>query len=187
MSTRGCVAIKKGDGWLGLYNHFDSYPTGLGREVWEHIRGKDLKQFAEELLRFDDWRNYLNEGVCEYCGKKGLGQPHSISGMISVKRKDQVNAKKSETSSYVDPEAKNHEHGKLEDKITPKNVENTGLEWIYVIDPIRGTMTVYRVVYEMGSALVVEIDLRDSNSPDWQAIENKGDEIYREMINRKKR
>ncbi|MBC7219282.1 MAG: hypothetical protein H5T49_04030 [Hadesarchaea archaeon] len=79
MSTRGCVAIKTGTGWRGVYNHCDSYPSGLGKELWDHLKGKDLKKFAEELLRFDDWWNYLAEGVCPYCGRRGLSQPHSIS------------------------------------------------------------------------------------------------------------
>jgi hypothetical protein len=83
LSTRGCVAVKTGTGWRGVYNHSDSYPTGLGKELWEHLKGKDLKKFAEELLRFDDWRNYLAGGVCPYCGRRGLSQPHSIGGGIS--------------------------------------------------------------------------------------------------------
>jgi len=83
MSTRGCVAIRKKDGgWVGVYNHSDSYPTCLGKEVWNHLQGRDLKRFAEDLLRFDTWDNYLQEGVCPYCGKKGLSSPHSIGGEI---------------------------------------------------------------------------------------------------------
>ena len=88
MSTRGCVAIRRNDGgWIGVYNHSDSYPTGLGAEVWDHVqalrkRGKTLRQFAEELLKYDDWQNYLNGGVCPYCGRRGQGQPHSISSNI---------------------------------------------------------------------------------------------------------
>lgn len=85
MSTRGCVAIGTEAKWTGVYNHYDSYPTGLGKELWDHLRGKDLTKFAEEMLRYDDWRNYLNGGTCEYCGKKGQGQPHGISGVICVR------------------------------------------------------------------------------------------------------
>lgn len=81
MSTRGAVGIKQDVGWVAVYNHWDSYPTGLGQEVWQHLQGKDLHEFAKELLSYGDWREYLNEGVCKYCGKKA-GQPHSISGHI---------------------------------------------------------------------------------------------------------
>jgi hypothetical protein len=83
MSTRGCVAIRKKDGgWVGVYNHSDSYPTCLGKEVWDHLQGKNLKRFAGDLLRFDTWDNYLEGGVCPYCGKRGLSSPHSIRGEI---------------------------------------------------------------------------------------------------------
>jgi len=82
MSTRGAVAIKNGNGWLGVYNHWDSYPTALGKELWDYLHqdGIDLGQFAQELLRYDDWRNFRDGGICPYCGKVGMGQPHSITG-----------------------------------------------------------------------------------------------------------
>lgn len=86
MSTRGCIAIGTPQKWRGVYNHWDSYPTGLGVEVWQHVQtllksGRTLDDFAKDLLAYDDWRAYLNQGVCEYCGKK-TSQPHTISGVI---------------------------------------------------------------------------------------------------------
>lgn len=89
MSTRGSVAIGSPEKWRGVYNHWDSYPTGLGQEVWIHLQevlkdGKMLEEFARELLTYDDWRAYLNRGICEYCGKRTT-QPHSISGVISLR------------------------------------------------------------------------------------------------------
>jgi len=86
MSTRGCVAIGTPSKWRGVYNHWDSYPTVLGREIWQHLRsllnnGKTLQDFGRELLNYDDWRAYLRKGICEYCGKRTT-QPHSIEGVI---------------------------------------------------------------------------------------------------------
>jgi len=86
MSTRGCVAIGTPCSWRGVYNHWDSYPTGLGQDVWQHLQtilsnGGKLEEFACELLSYDDWRAYLRKGICEYCGKRTT-QPHSISGVI---------------------------------------------------------------------------------------------------------
>jgi hypothetical protein len=103
MSTRGCVAIGTPASWRGVYNHWDSYPTDLGKEVWEHLQallasGKTLEQFASELLRYDDWRAYLRKGLCEYCGK-GTTQPHSISGVIDC-RTDKRFKTKAEMRNY---------------------------------------------------------------------------------------
>jgi hypothetical protein len=89
MSTRGCVAIGTPAHWRSVYKHWDSYPTGLGQELWIHLQtllneGKNLNDFAREILSFDDWRAYLNRGICEYCGKRTT-QPHSISGAIFLR------------------------------------------------------------------------------------------------------
>ena len=89
MSTRGAIAVRKDgrkDGrWVGVYNHWDSYPTELGKELWDYLHqdGIDLKQFAQDLLKYDDWRNFRDGGICPYCGKVGQGQPHSIRGDIA--------------------------------------------------------------------------------------------------------
>ena len=92
MSTRGCVAIGTPANWRGVYNHWDSYPTGLGHEVWCHLQtvlkdGKTLEDFTREILTYDDWRAYLNRGICEYCGKRTT-QPHSISGTIFMRKEE---------------------------------------------------------------------------------------------------
>jgi len=125
MSTRGCVAIKKERTWEGVYNHFDSYPSGLGQDLWDYLQGKDLKEFAEELLNFGDWREYLNGGICEYCGKK-LGQPCNIS-VSNIDLVDRI--------GYPDPESKYHDHSNPDEpSMTPKNSDFLFIEWKYVVD-----------------------------------------------------
>lgn len=86
MSTRGFVGIGTADQWDARYNHYDSYPTGLGCDVWATarqflIRDGHLHSFAQELLRYTDWRQMATKGICEYCGRR-TGHPHSISGLI---------------------------------------------------------------------------------------------------------
>ncbi len=103
MSTRGCVAIGTPQEWRGVYNHWDSYPTALGKEVWSHLQallanGGSLDEFVREFLTYDDWRAYLRKGVCEYCGKKTT-QPHSISGVISL-REEKFSAKEEMRAYY---------------------------------------------------------------------------------------
>lgn len=146
MSTRGCVAIANGDGFRGVYNHFDSYPSGLGKELWDHLQGKDLEQFAKELLQYGDWREYLNGGVCEYCGKKA-GQPHSISGVIFAlpghEPVPEIQRNLSRTG-YPDPEAKHHEHVSAGDsQMTDQDADPLFIEWVYVLAPKNGCVTVF--------------------------------------------
>lgn len=82
MGTRGVVAVRTGPKtWKGVYNHWDSYPTGLGADVWAEITEHGIEKVAKEMLKYGDWREYKSKGICEYCGQK-VGQPHSISGKI---------------------------------------------------------------------------------------------------------
>jgi hypothetical protein len=73
MSTRGCVAVGTIRFWTGLYNHSDSYPGGLGKDVWTLARAHHqggayvtpeagLRVFGEALLRFTRWENFTTNG-----------------------------------------------------------------------------------------------------------------------------
>ena len=147
MSTRGVVAVRREDGgWSGVYNNSDSYPTELGKEVWRHFRAAldngRLHDACLELVQYDDWCNYLSGGVCPYCGKAGLGQPHSIRGDVYMAGV--------EGSSYPDPEAKGHSHGELGAKITSEENDPLFHEWVYVVDPFKQTIEVLASVREPG-------------------------------------
>lgn len=37
-STKGVIAGKNKKGWLGVYNHYDSYPSGLGQAIWDKVK-----------------------------------------------------------------------------------------------------------------------------------------------------
>ena len=117
----------------------------LGAALYEHLirrtlEGKTLAEIGDDILKFDDWRNYLKGGVCEYCGKIA-GQPHSIRGDIAT-------AKRSDSGKYPDPDAKYHEHGDLTDvraeQITSANPNPLFLEWVYIIDPKADVIHVLR-------------------------------------------
>ena len=188
MGTRGVVAIKQGDSWRGVYNHYDSYPEGLGADLFEHLQGKDLHQFAKDLMRFDDWRDYLGGGVCPYCGGVGLGQPHSISMAISE-------ATSSGSTKFPDPERKYHKHsydskkrGEIKANCTPDDEKNDALwwEWVYIVDP--DTATIRILTNCMASKLKVngtadyqwvevhELPI-DQKKVDWKKISKLGTEI----------
>ena len=58
MSTRGAWGIKKGDKLIVQYNHFDSYPTGLGEQIVE-----DLNEWYKDAP--EEWIKRLNEVLDE--------------------------------------------------------------------------------------------------------------------------
>lgn len=154
MGTRGCVALKKESGWEGVYNHYDSYPTCLGSELWKRIQEEGISKFAGSLLNFTTWRGYLSNGECKYCGKKGLGQPHSIQGEImgfdsDVGINPSPEIKKNiRSTGYPDPKAEYHEHELDGDTsvesthITNENPDPLFIEWVYIIDPDEKTLKI---------------------------------------------
>lgn len=88
MSTSGFVGIGTPDQFHARYNHYDSYPTGLGLEVWTTVQrflsdDGNLHGFARTLLGYTDWRQMEAGGICEYCGQR-TSQPHSISGVLGI-------------------------------------------------------------------------------------------------------
>lgn len=51
MGTRGVIARAKGDGWEGRYHHWDSYPRGLGKTLWDLYHGF-FNQDKEAMTKF---------------------------------------------------------------------------------------------------------------------------------------
>ncbi len=143
MSTRGVVGVVRSHlkggkvTWRGVYNHSDSYPTSLGRDVWEYFSMQtNLKASALGLLHFDDWRNFQDGGICEYCGKVGLGQPHSINGAMPGFLDGQ-----DVEHCYPDPHAQYHMHDTTPVKdrqfTSSKDCEKHNalfIEWLYIVD-----------------------------------------------------
>jgi hypothetical protein len=192
MSTRGCVAIKHGgkEQWLGVYNHSDSYPTGLGKELWDYLHQPEVNliRFSVELLKYGDWRDYLGGGICPYCGKVGFGQPCNIRGDIYLAGV--------EGKMFPDPDAKYHKHSDPDSKIrsTKAKYDALFIEWVYVVDPIARTITVLTSARDKGEhtesnsptnkwkapnycyANVIIIPL-DDTEPVWERIEEIGGAI----------
>jgi len=54
MATRGAIARETGEGkFTGVYQHWDSYPAGLGHELWDLYHGhfaEDLEQMLAVLI-----------------------------------------------------------------------------------------------------------------------------------------
>jgi hypothetical protein len=122
MGTNGCVAVGTLEKWVGVYNHYDSYPTRLGQEVWQYVRGIDLIGFGEELLKYDSWEHFKNKGVCPRCQEK-VGSPHSFK------------------------EHGEHEHNEFpfsKYHLTQDTADPVFIEWIYLIDPDEHMMHIFK-------------------------------------------
>jgi hypothetical protein len=68
----------------GVYNHWDSYPTELGAQVFNEARRRKMDALAALLTFYGDWRQVLSNSICQFCGKTA-GQPHSYNSVISGK------------------------------------------------------------------------------------------------------
>ena len=67
MSTRGAVGFRCGGVDKIAYNHWDSYPSGLGQPVLDYLKDKSLNELKDE---FEDINIVLE---CEECGWNGYG------------------------------------------------------------------------------------------------------------------
>lgn len=49
MGTRGIVAVAEAGSWRGFYNHYDSYPDGLGEQLLAAFRKHGLEKSVEKI------------------------------------------------------------------------------------------------------------------------------------------
>jgi len=80
MSTRGAVAWGNLEHWTGIYQHYDSYPSGLGQDVWDKIKEIGAGNLAEELQKHRSWDALLKGGQCPYCGQQATAG--NVSGVL---------------------------------------------------------------------------------------------------------
>ena len=77
MSTRSCIAERKGDHWEGVYHHSDGYPSGLGCYLFRLIRYQyngDVGRFLDGALKHDGGWSHIFPS--EYGGDlKKSGEP----------------------------------------------------------------------------------------------------------------
>jgi len=82
MSTRAVIAQRtEGDKWEGVYNHFDGYPSGLGRKIWDNFQKiyagetqtpeADIKKFIEEVIKGHSggWSTFPDACYCHTRGE----------------------------------------------------------------------------------------------------------------------
>lgn len=160
MGTRGVIAERHGQSWRGRYHHWDSYPTGLGKSLWHVIPGVfggNLEVALNFLLRQHtswstiqgaDWTKeagYIEDAKCRKCGKKYESGHEEKTGH------------KFEWPRSSDSGPKCHCHGSRNEKSGKYITEgdDCGVEWAYVLDKKKATLTVLRHIWrEKGTQYV---------------------------------
>jgi hypothetical protein len=193
MSTRGIIARKTGRrSWEGVYHHFDSYPTCLGKTIWDMIHN-EFNGNAEEFLKFaiDEhpagWSHIMDGNIfTEDFTKFEQGKQCYCHGYLA--ERDGISPDKSLLIRY--PECNRDPQERY--------LNCLFWEWIYVIDPKKNTMTIFcnydtkrkfkvkdtgedGTYYEYDSTMfafkkVTTVKL-DGPEPDWEKIEDK-EELY---------
>jgi len=191
---RGSVAIRQDAPddemkWLGVFINDNSNPIKFGSQLWAELQDhwRCLDRLAGMILDCAYWDEYKNGGLCPFCGKHGVGQPHAVSGHIFKLVKDN-----GEKSMAPDPNATWHNHILPQPTIKSENFKTDGLwiEWVYVIDPKTYSLEILKAVRDKGFHNTTRAGKKweqenyrynsvafcslFNDEPDWENIETRG-------------
>lgn len=158
MSTRAYIATKRNISntdkindfrWRGVYNHFDGYPDGLGKAIWDRVQeyAAGGRKMTDVLNAFVDieinghtsgWSSFASR-VC-YCH-----DPYFVM-------RDGVNHKKATD--------------------TNKDIDPLFIEWVYIIDPKKESMDVLKSIEKDGKYIHVYIKTIEftEKEPNWKEL-----------------
>ncbi len=201
---RGAVGIMTddADGWVGVYINDGSNPISFGSQLWNMLQAnwKCLDRWGKSLLECGYWEEFQNGGLCQFCGKFGVGQPHRIKGSVY----DQYHSM-GPKSLAPDPFCNGHTHLPAMPTVSSINEETDGLwvEWAYVLDPQTYNLSILRAVRSGGTFKVrpssmggmqieqpkckyYQLDTFNlmSPEPNWELIEEEGLKIAQYYFNK---
>jgi hypothetical protein len=186
-NRRGAIGIRTGRTWQATYNFADSTPLVLGPQIWKMLQEnwKSLERWGNQVLKYDYWDRYINDGICPYCGKTDVGKATRINGQLAL----QV----AQGELAPDPEAKRHVHKPHKPAMTfseNEEIEGLWVEWVYIVNPKDYMLEVLRSVREKGTFPVVQgmrswqqpyyryhsIGLFSlfGDEPDWERVQKSG-------------
>ena len=152
MSTRGVIAkVGEHEGeFSGVYHHWDSYCTGLGKALWAHLHG----HFKGDIARM------LHVLTVEHCGWSTICDKD-----FRLKPAYSNDFKKTNPACYC--------HGVRSEKVAPithAQMSDTDCDWAYIFDTDKRRMYVRDLNH--GAEMIVELD---GAEPDWEALECGGE------------
>lgn len=153
MSTRAIVAYKtKDDKWEGVFNHWDGYPSGLGKEIWEILHNDFIDNKGAIGI--------TNCGTPENAVKafidimiKGHGGGWSTFGKICH----------CHSPAFV------LRDGLTKMVLSEKDLKDTWCEYLYVLDPTKASMDIFTITGG-GTKLLKTVKLTGAE-PNWDKIE----------------
>jgi len=167
MSTRGYIGIKKKGQLKGMYNHWDSYPSGLGKNLVETIN----------KIKVDDRLKVLNDtfDYIELVDESGKPNEEQIAKCIKAKVCDLDVSNRSYEDWYC---LVREAQGNLQiyiDKTIPYMLNGNDFindslfcEWAYIINLDTNKFE----VYTSGTHFEDEFDLLDLNLNDVLNLED---------------
>jgi hypothetical protein len=198
MSTRGAIARAHGDGFKGVYHHWDSYPIGLGATLW-HIYHAVFKGDLDQMLKalIDDhpagwstingadwgveagWEDDYT-GPCRVCAEPhwkhyaqyykehGLPEPPHPEGNYSV-LDHQYQPIPHPKGPQCYCHGERHEEGW---EVTDRNAAGSGVEWAYVFND-KHQMLVLSSVNEDGAKMIGMFGC-GNNKAKWRIVATVG-------------
>jgi hypothetical protein len=167
MSTRGIIARTTGPKgqFAGRYHHSDSYPTGLGAELWKLYHGhfrRDLKKMLQLLLdKHTSWSMIVHKDFSLLPGYTWEKAVEQASGFQNY----------SKLPDYRRPQC--HCHGSRREKgflfthDTFANGEDGSAEWLYVFDEEQKKL----FVRDLNHNKDLEPIALSGPEPDWTKVE----------------
>ena len=122
MSTRGAIVRPLGDGFSGVYHHWDSYPSGLGKALW----GVYFRSFCRVDIMTKTLVDDHPAGWSTICEKDWGLDP----GFIEYGSSTKGTPEEHRPQCYC--------HGERSEETTQVNEGNAadmGCEYVYVITP----------------------------------------------------
>ncbi|MEV6820964.1 hypothetical protein AB0M72_19640 [Nocardiopsis dassonvillei] len=178
MSTRGAIALPNttGKGWWGRYHHFDSYPTGLGAELFRLYHDtfdRDHEAMAQVLVKDHPagWSTLIRShssrpferGHFEHTGFRNLDDPdHDLYPQCYC------HGRREETEQVLICRC----------PVAPKRCDPVFIEWAYVITPVGLlALTSWHPDSGAGQAFVHRpmafVDWDRETAPDWKRVERR--------------
>lgn len=164
MGTRSCIGYKTPKGWRGIYVHFDGYPTGVGKEVWDFLKRNGVEGFIAFLKSHQSGFSSFPEKC--YCHNYDNGGSN-LKMVISSRRPNPLFM---EWLYIVDRETK---------ELTV---------YTNVVVGVKGKVRLRERylkdgVWDYGHCVakhfkVVSLSLSSDEEPNWEEIERLGDEKY---------